>query len=261
MTPNEAYTGIRDRARFMLQIYDGLLNTRQRRIRQDWKEGFCDLMHWRQDIPIERLDTPDAVIILKENSRLTTEAFTHNLLDDFLRSSLVMAVGALDRYVHERVVRLVVKSFRSRDLNREQETLAIPASIALKISDEMVRLRRNQPQHSFRPANIVRKNLQEHLHTRPFQSWKEITYAFALIGINGLDGRLQAAYGVHNLRNVKREHSTIIAKRNHIVHEGDIVKHQRAGHAHIRKNPISRQFVDSSITFLDTLVRHLETIT
>lgn len=260
MTPYEAYTDIRDRARFMLTIYDGLLNTRQRRIREDWKRGFCQLMHWRRGIPIERLDSPDAIIILKEGSRLTAGTFTHDHLDDFLRSALVMAVGALDRYVHERVVRVIIPALQGRDLNREQETLAVPISTVLEISDEMVRLRRENPNQTFRPANVARRKLQEHLHTRPFQSWKEITYAFALIGINGLDGQLQTAYAAANLGSIKREHTSIIVKRNHIVHEGDLVKHQRAGHANIRKNAISRQFVDSSIAHLDTLVQHLETI-
>ena len=46
MTPKQAYDHIAARSRRMLRFHDGLVNTRQRGIRNDWKGAFCKLMHW-----------------------------------------------------------------------------------------------------------------------------------------------------------------------------------------------------------------------
>jgi len=194
MTPHDAYKDIRNRAKFMLNVYDGQLNVRKRSIRADWKRGFCRLMHWRRDIPIDRLDTSDALIILKENATLSRDDFEHERLDDFLRSALVMAVSALDRYVHERVVRKIIAAYKNADLTREQETLAIAAPVVIGLGKKILEARRQNEGQQFRPANIIRNELQEFLHTRPFQSWREISFAFSLIGIRGFDGKVQDGY-------------------------------------------------------------------
>ena len=68
---------------------------------------------------------------------------------------------------------------------------------------------------------------EQELHKRPFQSWREIEYAFCLLGITNLTGRLQSAYRVSNMKPIKRQLNNIAARRNSIVHEGDLVKHER----------------------------------
>jgi hypothetical protein len=48
----------------------------------------------------------------------------------------------------------------------------------------------------------------------------------------------------------------IVQRRHFIVHEGDLVRHERGGQT--RVHPITRKYVDDSLAFLDTLVGHLE---
>lgn len=254
MKPLDAYQDTAARARIFLAYHDGLINTRSRRIRADWKAAFLKLMHWPQSSQIERVDSKDAVIVLRDGASLTTDHFSQAWLDDQLRAALVFGVSALDRYVHERVVKGIVPALKQHPLTRQQEEFTIPVSTAIQISEEAVTAQKKGL--NIRPANIVRKKVQELIHKRPFQSYREIEYAFGLLGIKDLAKQLQTAYGAGDLRPIKEQLGKIAMRRNHIVHEGDIVRHERGGS--LRHHGIDRKYVQDSLDFLDLFVGHLE---
>lgn len=256
MTPRQAYDHIAGRARRLLRFHDGLVNMRARRMRRDWKASFCRIMHWRQDCNIDRIDSRDALIVLRDGSALTSDDFTREAVDDLLRSALAVGVSALDRYVHERVVRHVITSLRAPDLKPAQEKLTISATLALRMTDELRRAYRAG--EGVRPANQLRIALQEALHRRTFQSFREIEEAFELVGITGVAGRLQAAYGVGNIDPIRKQLNNIVQRRHQIVHEGDLVRHQRGGRP--RVHPITKRYVHESLDFFDAFVGHLEAI-
>jgi hypothetical protein len=255
MKPKAAYDNIVLRARNLLRLHDGLLNTRKRRIRKDWKGIFCRVMHWPSSAKIERVDSTDAIIVLRVGSKLTSIDFASETLDDLLRASLTYGVGALDRYVHERVIKGIVASLKKPNLNQKQEQFSIPATLAIRMSDEASRAKRKGKQ--FRPANNVRKKVQELLHARPLQNWSEIEYAFDLLGENNLAGKLQTAFKVGDIKQISSELNEIVRTRHLIVHEGHLVRHQRAGD--VRALQISRKYVQESLDFLDKFVGHLDT--
>ena len=254
MTPKQAYDNISSRARRLLRFHDGLVNTRARGIRSDWKTAFCKLMHWPRQSAIDRIDSRDAMIVLRNGSGLSADDFTSDAVDDLLRSSLAVGVSALDRYVHERVVRQVVTSLRGSKLRSAPEKLSIPAILALRMTDELRRAQRAG--EGVRPANQLRIALQEALHRRTFQSWREIEDAFELIGVSGLTASLKTAYGVANLDPIKEQLDTIVQRRHQIVHESDLVRHQRGGQP--RVHPITKKNVHDSLDFFDQFVNHLE---
>ena len=196
-------------------------------MRRDWKSGFCRLMHWPQASQIDRIDSKDALIVLRHGCGLSARDFSSESVDDLLRASLAVGASALDRYVHERVVKRVIASLRSRTLTTAQERLTIPVTLALKMSEELRRAARAG--RGIRPANQLRIALQEALHRRTFQSWREIEEAFELVGIRGLTGRLQAGYRVGNISPIKNQLNNIVQRRHQIVHEGDLIRHQRGG--------------------------------
>ena len=105
MTPKQAYDHIAARSRRMLRFHDGLVNTRQRGIRNDWKGAFCKLMHWPQASNIDRVDSKEALIVLRAGASLSKTDFTSESVDDLLRSALAIGIGALDRSdrFHQRV--------------------------------------------------------------------------------------------------------------------------------------------------------------
>ncbi len=260
MTPRDAFDDIMSRAQRLLALYDGLVDTRKRAIRRDWRQAFCRLMKWRVKGSIERVDGRDAIIVLKEGATLKRTDFAAEMLDDLLRSALTLAVSALDRYVHERVVRKIVPALRQSKQTTEQQQLEIPAHIAMEIADAVVQDRRVKSNRKFRPANIVRRRMQEVLHQRPFQSWRQIASAFALIGIGGIDGKIQASLREANLGAFKDELNAAIRQRNQIVHEGDLVRHERTGNACVRKHRIQPHAVRSGMDTIRKLVEELEKI-
>lgn len=162
-------------------------------MRADWKASFCSLMHWPKGAHIDRVDSKHALVVLRDGSTLTRDDFSSEALDDLLRAALAMGISALDRYLHERVVKRIIVALRGRHLRPAQESLTIPATLALKMTEALRRA--SKAKKAVRPANQLRIALQESLHTRTFQSWREIEQAFELIGISGLTGKLQAAYG------------------------------------------------------------------
>lgn len=256
LNPLEAYRTTSERAQRMLRLHDGLINIRKKGIRSDWKTSFCKLMYWRQDCKIERVDSSDAIIILRQGAVLSPNDFTKDSLDDLLRGALVLGVSALDRYVHERVVKGIIAALKEVKLSKNQEEFKIPAVIAIRISEAVARAGREGKK--VRPSNEVRKKIQDVLHQRPFQSWREVEYAFSLIGINGLSGIIQNEYKLDNIEPVKNQLNKIVARRNLIAHEGDLIRHKRGGN--VRPNEIGPKFVRDSFTFLDDLVNKLETV-
>ncbi len=274
MLPIHAYDDIAARARQLLQLYEGLLNTRKPEIGKDWAESFCRIMHWKKSSAIGRVDTKDAIIVLRENAGLSSVDFSDKPLADLLRLSLALGVSALDRYVHERVVKKVIGALGATKLSRQQQELSIPVTCALEAARRAVKTSIERtvaayeaaastgtqpPAVQCRPANEMRIKLQEFLHTKSFQSWREIEYAFELLGIPDVKGRMTAAHVIGDFtKDVQQPLNKIIQRRNLIVHEGDLVRHKRAGK--VKPLKIERKFVRESLGFLDSLVAMLETV-
>ncbi len=75
---------------------------------------------------------------------------------------------------------------------------------------------------NIRPANEIRKVVQQTLHKRPFQSWERVEYGFSLIGVKDFGKSLRDAHGisVKDMDELKVQLNKIVARRNQIVHEG-----------------------------------------
>lgn len=256
MTPFDAYSHTSARAWRLIRLHDGLVNIRQRSIRQDWAVRFKRFIGWRQSDSIQRVDSRDALIVLRDGAKIKPNDFDTTSLDDLLRSAVVLGVSGLDRYVHERVIKGIVQALRAGSLNRSQADFSIPAHLALEVTKELQRANRESRQ--LRPANEIRKKVQEIIHLRPFQSWREIEYAFELIGITGLTGKLQTLYQKPDIKREKEALNKIVARRNWIVHEGDLVRHKRGGNTNCHE--IAPKFARGSLRFLDDLCRKLDRI-
>jgi len=209
MKPIDAYSNTIQRARYFLRLHDGLVNVRSRSVRSDWKSAFCKLMHWPKNASIERVDSKDAVIVLRDAADLAPDDFSANSLDDLLRASLTFGVSALDRYIHERVVQEFVNAYKKGNLNRQQTDFQIPATLAINIIDKIYTAKKkgNNP----RPSNEIRNAVQEILHKRPFQSWREIEYAFQLIGVKNLTGQMQNEFRLADMQPVKNQLNKIVS--------------------------------------------------
>lgn len=216
-------------------------------------------MHWPQSSDIERVDSNDAVVVLRDQASLTPEDFYSEALDDLLRAAITFGISAVDRYVHERIVKAFVTAFRATELTKNQREFQVPATLAIDIVNRVHSARRNG--QAIRPANEIRKVVQEVLHKRPFQSWREIEYGFSLIGFKDLGKSLKAAHTLssQDLEALKEQLNRIVARRNQIVHEGDLPRHQRGGQVYVQE--IRRLWVQESLDFLSGFANKLEGVT
>ena len=139
MNPLDAYRDTASRAHLFLAYHDGLVPVQTRSISIGWGASFSQLMGWSSFSGIQRVDCKDAVIVLRQGSMLNPDQFSRSCLDDQLRAALTFGVSALDRYVHERVVKGIVAKLKKPNLNKEQREFAIPVSTAIKISAESVK--------------------------------------------------------------------------------------------------------------------------
>ncbi len=258
MQPIEAFRDAHERALRLLRLHDGLVNTRQRSIRSDWKSNFCRLMHWPQTSEIDRVDSNDAVLILRDGADIKRDDFSAESLDDLLRSAITFGVSAIDRYVHERVVKGFVTAFRSPELTKQQRDFQVPATLAIDIVNRIHAARRSSK--NTRPANEIRKAVQEVLHKRPFQSWREIEYGFCLIGYKNLGKELKTANGITDadMKSIEQSLNKIVSRRNKIVHEGDLARHQRGGN--VSPQSIKRKWVSDSLYFFSDFAEKLEAV-
>ncbi len=258
MQPIDAFNDTHDRAARLLRCRDGLINTRKRSIRSDWKSSFCRLMRWPQSSVIERVDSSAAIVVLRQGGSLSPSEFSADALDDLLRAAVTFGVSAIDRYVHERIVKSFVTAFRAPKLTKNQADFQVPASLAIDIVNRVHSANRSST--TIRPANEIRKAVQEVLHKRPFQSWREIEYGFSLIGVKDIGKALRA---VHSLSTsdtdlIKDRLNRIVARRNQIVHEGDIPRHQRGGQVYAQG--IKPIWVAESLDFLKDFATKLEAV-
>jgi len=214
-------------------------------------------MRWKQSSKIGRVDGKDAIIILRDGSALKEGDFSRDSLDDLLRAALSLGVSALDRYMHERVTKSIVASLKQENLSKPQREFSIPAAAAIRITERVRDARKKKV--TIRPANEVRKAVQELLHKRPIQSWSDIDWAFKLIGIPDVRGQIQSKLKKSNLDEERSQLNAIVQKRNLVVHEADLVRHERGGN--LRRNSIDRKFVQESLKFLDGFIERLEKVT
>jgi len=183
---------------------------------------------------------------------------------DMLRSSLVLALAALDKYLHERVIKGIVKAFsRPSGLSTYQSDFSVPAKLAFAVARKAAQNAKIDPkavgkERPVRAANLVRNEIAKLLHKRSFQSWKEIGSAFQLIGINNFEQQVKVSLGEALFGPMKDAISKATRIRNLIVHEGHVARHLRGGQ--VRHGEITAVFVSDSIAAIKTLVAELEKV-
>ena len=200
MTPRQAYDDVSQRARLLLKLYDGLTDTRKRGIRNDWRRSFCKFMRWNRQRRSAGLTAgmPSSFSAMVRDCGAPISPATHWLI---CSASLTIGVSAVDRYVHERVVKNVVKALKRSNLNSTQREFSIPAVLAIRLATTVARARNSTgvvgggrcalPTRSERPSRIVAQAPSAELARDP--TGARVDRGF------GLDGKMQTRYHVANI--------------------------------------------------------------
>lgn len=168
---------------------------------------------------------------------------------DMRRLSVVMAVAALDTYLHRLVVE---RAYTHQELPRALARLDIPFERLLEQADETKQAARSKPYNS-RPRVGVKRQLRDRLLRDTFQRYDDVGRALAMTGRRKIwEAVGQQMNPVLTPQQIQIQLDGVVTRRNQIVHEGDYKRLERPQTG--TKNTISSSEARESIDFLATLI-------
>jgi len=180
-------------------------------------------------------------VIFEAFHEKVTEAIS---LDEVLRAEFVLAVSALDCYVHD-VVRIGMT--RALALSSGEPNAYLNFGVSIQFAKRLLRASSARDRVSLLDQEVRR------LHGfRTFQNAESISQALSLLGIRGIWDNVGLSLGMPS-RDVKTTLDLIVDRRNKIAHEGDIDPSLGIG----SKYPIDLPTVRQSVSFLESLVKSI----
>lgn len=229
----------------MLKLYSVICDTRVRGVRRDWATSFKDLMRWPVHEQLVRIDGADrsSILIIREAVGIEREQFAHDYSSELLRAAVVAGISAIDRLMHDSVVKYSWKLLRRKEekIPKELAKLAISATDARKAIEHL----RKDPKA--RPGNLIKAAVQQRLHRDfTFQSPDAIQKAASMLGISDFWTRVVAKMPAGTTREqITGKLREISIRRNQIVHEADlVVTHRNQGSLRDISAAVARDWID-----------------
>ncbi len=188
-------------------------------------------------------------IVVVAGRRRQRPWLAHSVAADMRRLSVVMAVAALDTYMHSLVV---TRAYTEWPLPGGLARLDIPFEALLEQADE-AKLAARKPPHRSRQRVGVKRQLRDRLLRETFQSYEGVSRALGMAGLSGQWPEI----GKHmtptmHPREIKTRLDEIVMRRNQIVHEGDYERKERPQKAKL--TPITVGQARADIDFVAQLV-------
>jgi len=168
-------------------------------------------------------------------------------LDELLRAEIVLAVSALDCYVHD-VVRIGMA--RSLCVSSGEPDAYLKFGVSMQFVKHVLRASSANDKATLFDQEVRR------LHGfKTFQNADSISQAFSLLGVARLWDKTADGLGIR-CPDVKVQLNLVVDRRNKIAHEADIDPSSGVG----TKYPIDFPTVQQSVDFLDSLVHQMQTV-
>jgi len=211
-------------------------DSRQRDGRSDWLDKFKELMHWPKNESVTRIDGKDknSLLIIRCSVGIDRTHFAQEYTGDILRSSVVAAISALDKYMHDIVVEKcwALLNGPEKNIPKALSELKVPVLTTKKALDEM------RSNSNARPGSQVKLQIQEMLHREfTFQNVSGVENGAKILGVKDF-WRKVADKMPESPGEVQNKLKKVARRRNKIVHEADIVRKISA--KRISQNQIDR---------------------
>ncbi len=174
---------------------------------------------------------------------------------DLRRSALVLAVTAVDSYMHWLVYRRISEVRREGDLPKILARLEIPFSDFASLADATIKAR--QEDRELRPWVQVKNAVQRRLLKETFQSYEQVGQALSLAGVDKGWSRIADALGI-KADDIKTRLNQLVHRRNQIVHEGDIKRASRP--QRLQYNEVEHGEVSADVDWIEQLVISIEQV-
>jgi len=168
---------------------------------------------------------------------------------DMRRQSVVMAVAALDTYMHSLVI---TRAYTHGQLPGGLARLEVPFEALLAQADEAKEAAR-KPSHRSRQRVAVKRQLRDRLLQETFQNSVGVSRALGMAGLSGKWKEIgDAMTPAMQPEAIKTRLDEIVRRRNQIVHEGDYERKERPRKAKLTHMTQSQAIAD--IDFIAKLV-------
>jgi hypothetical protein len=168
-------------------------------------------------------------------------------LDELLRAELVLAVGALDCYVHD-LVRSGMRGFFKA--GKGESNAYLNFAVSLDFIKKLLWASSDSEKLSLFGQEIRR------LHAyRTFQTAENISQALSFIGIKAIWDKVGVILGM-NSSDVRIRLDLVVDRRNRIVHESDVDPSLGIGN----KYPIDFPSIDKAVGFLNSVAHAIHQI-
>ncbi|MCL4203557.1 MAG: hypothetical protein KJ000_13725 [Pirellulaceae bacterium] len=172
-----------------------------------------------------------------------TEAIS---LDELLRAELVLAVSALDCYVHD-VVRIGMARLFSGTGGAPNAYLNCLVSLGFT--------KRLATAVESDRGSLVEEEIRRLHGFRTFQSADNISQALALIGLQGMWDKVGTELSMQ-AGDIRRKLDIVVDRRNRIAHESDIDPTMGIG----AKYPVDYPMVSQAVAILEQIVRAIHVV-
>ena len=252
VTSKEVFDFAFERARHFLTLYDILHNSRQRDGRRDWLDKFKTLMHWPNGESITRIDGRDknSILILRSAVAIGRNHFAEEYTGELLRSSIVAAISALDKYMHDIVVEKcwVLLNGPEKNIPKALANLKVPVLTTKKAIDKI------RTSKSARPGSQVKLQIQEMLHREfTFQNVAGVEKGSKILGVQDFWQKIADKMPESPAKgDVQKQLTRVARRRNMIVHEADVVR--RISAKNITQNKIERKETHELVNWVKEFV-------
>lgn len=165
------------------------------------------------------------------------------------RLSIVMAVAALDTYIHRLILAHV---YDHGELPGGLASLSVPFRALLDQADETKKAASASP-HAVRPRVGVKRVLRDRLLLETFQSADGVSRGLAMAGLGGRWKDIERTFTPSmQSKDIKARLDDIVSRRNQIVHEGDYRRLERPRDS--TKNGMTFEQASADIEFVARLV-------
>lgn len=174
---------------------------------------------------------------------------------DLRRLSVVMAVAALDTYMHRLIVQ---RAFWHESLPPALAKLDIPFVRLLAQADDAGEAARREPWNS-RPRVGVKQQLRDRLLRETFQRYEDVSKALGMAGRSGeWDAIGQRMNPAQTSNQIRTRLNSIVTRRNQIVHEGDYERLERPRGP--RRNRMTAAQAKRDVDFVADLIDAIHTV-
>lgn len=176
------------------------------------------------------------------------------VVEDLRRLAVVMAVAALDTYMHRLVV---ARAYEHEELPGGLAGLTVGFGDLVSQAEASVKARREG--RDARPKVRAKRVLRDRLLRETFQSPDDVSRALGMAGKSQSWPDIAAEMpGSWDSKALRKRLSAIVSRRNAIVHEGDYERQERPRTA--KPIPIEETEAKDSVEFLANLIRAIRSV-